>query len=64
VSTVDASDRTPHYPGETQEIALMDDRYVLKLVFDGHKYAYFQYIAEFGTLCSGMGFLRIMLSDP
>jgi hypothetical protein len=42
----------------------VDDRYVSKLVFNGHDYAYFQYYAEFGTLCSGLGFLRIMLPDP
>jgi hypothetical protein len=41
----------------------MDDRYVLKLVFDGHDFANFQY-QYFGTLCSGLGFLRILMSDP
>jgi hypothetical protein len=41
VATMDASDRTPNYPDETQEVTLMDDRYVSKLVFNGHDYAYF-----------------------
>jgi hypothetical protein len=41
----------------------MDDMYILKLVFDGHDFAYFPY-QYFGTLCSGLGFLRIMMSDP
>jgi hypothetical protein len=41
----------------------MDDRYILKLVFDGHDFANFQY-QYFGTLCSGLGFLRILMSDP
>jgi hypothetical protein len=36
VAIVDALDRTPYYLAEIQELALMDDRYVLKLVFDGH----------------------------
>jgi hypothetical protein len=34
VAVVDASDRTPYYPNENWEVALMNDRYVLKLVFD------------------------------
>jgi hypothetical protein len=63
VATMDASDHTPYYPDEIRDVALMDDRYVSKLVFDGHDYAYFQYTSEFGTLCSGLGFLRMMLSD-
>jgi hypothetical protein len=37
--------------------------YVSKLVFHRHDCAYFQY-QYFGTLCSGLGFLHIMLSDP
>jgi hypothetical protein len=41
----------------------MDDRYVSKLVFDAHYFASFQY-HYFGILCSGMGFLRILLGDP
>jgi hypothetical protein len=41
----------------------MDDRYVLTLVFDGHDFANFQY-QYFGTLCSGLGFLRILMPDP
>jgi hypothetical protein len=61
---MDASNPTPYYPDEIQEVALMDDRYVSKLVFDGHDYAYFQYSVEFGTLCSGPGFLHIMLLGP
>jgi hypothetical protein len=63
VVAVDASDRTPYYPYEIQEVAFMDDRYVLRLVFDGHYFAYFQY-QYFDTLCSGLGFLRILLHDP
>jgi hypothetical protein len=64
VAVVGASDHTPYYPDEIREVALMNDRYDSKLVFDGHDYAYFQYTTEFGTLCSGLGFLRIMLPDP
>jgi hypothetical protein len=41
VAVVDASDRTPYYPAEIWELALMDDRYVLKLVFDGHDFPNF-----------------------
>jgi hypothetical protein len=41
LAIVDASDHTPYYPDEIREISLMDDRYILKLVFDGHDYAYF-----------------------
>jgi hypothetical protein len=41
----------------------MDDRYVSNTVFDGHEFAYLQY-QYFGTLCSGLAFLRILLSDP
>jgi hypothetical protein len=36
VAAVDASDRTPYYPDEIWEAALMDDRYASKLVFDVH----------------------------
>jgi hypothetical protein len=43
VSIVDASDCTPYYPTEIRELTLMDDRYVSKLVFDGHYFANFQY---------------------
>jgi hypothetical protein len=60
---MDALDRTPYYPDDIWEVALMDDRYVLKLVFDVHYFAYFQY-QYFCTLCSGMDFLRILLPDP
>jgi hypothetical protein len=49
VTAVDASDRTPYYPDEIRELALMDDRYVSKLVFDGHNFANFQY-QYYGTL--------------
>jgi hypothetical protein len=63
VAVVDASDRTPYYPDEIRELALMDDRYVLKLVFDGHDFANFQY-HYYVTLCSGLGFLHIMMPDP
>jgi hypothetical protein len=41
VAAIDASDRTPYYPVEIRELALMDDRYVSKLVFDGHNFANF-----------------------
>jgi hypothetical protein len=41
VATVDASDRTPYYPDEIREVALMDDMYVSKLVFHGHGFANF-----------------------
>jgi hypothetical protein len=63
VATVDASDHTPHYLDEIQEVALMDDRYISKLVFDAHYFAYFQY-QYFNTLCNGMDFLRILLRNP
>jgi hypothetical protein len=36
VAVVDVSDRTPYYPYEIREVALMDDRYASKLVFDVH----------------------------
>jgi hypothetical protein len=63
VAAMDASDRTPYYPDEIREVTLMDDRYVLNTVFDGHEFAYLQY-QYFGTLCSGLAFLRILLLDP
>jgi hypothetical protein len=63
VATVDASDHTPYYLDEIREVALMDDRYVLNTVLDGHEFAYLQY-QYFGTLCSGLAFLRILLLDP
>jgi hypothetical protein len=63
VAAIDAPDHTPYYPDEIRELALMDDRYVSKLVFDGHDFANFQN-QYFGTLCSGLGFLRILLPDP
>jgi hypothetical protein len=62
VAAVDASNRTPYYPDEIREVTLMDDRYVSKMVFDAHDFAYFQY-QYFATLCSGLAFLRIILSD-
>jgi hypothetical protein len=34
VASVDASNRTPYYRDEIQEVTLMDDRYVSKLVFN------------------------------
>jgi hypothetical protein len=36
VTVMDDSDRTPYYPNEIWEVALMDVRYVSKLVFDVH----------------------------
>jgi hypothetical protein len=63
VATVDALDRTPYYLDEIRDVALMDDRYVLNTVLDGDGFAYLQY-QYFGTLCSGLAFLRILLSDP
>jgi hypothetical protein len=41
VAIVDASDRTLYYPDEVREVALMDDRYILNKVLDGHEFAYF-----------------------
>jgi hypothetical protein len=41
VAAVDASNHTPYYPVEIQELALMDNRYVLKLVFNGHDFRNF-----------------------
>jgi hypothetical protein len=63
VAAMDASDRTPYYPDEIREVALMDDRYVLNTVFDRHKFAYLQR-QYFGNLCTSMDFLRILLPDP
>jgi hypothetical protein len=63
LAIVDASYRTSYYPDEIREVALMDDRYVSNMVFDGHEFAYFQY-QYFGTLCSGLTFLHIMFPDP
>jgi hypothetical protein len=63
VAAVDASIHTPYYPVEFRELALMDNRYVLKLVFNGHYFTNFQY-QYFGTLFSGLSFLRIQMSDP
>jgi hypothetical protein len=63
VAAVDASDRTSYYHTQIRELTLMDDRYVLKLVFEGHDFANFQY-QYFGTLCSGLDFLRILILDP
>jgi hypothetical protein len=55
VAPVDVSDRTPYFPDEIQELALMDDRYVSMLVFDVHNFANFKY-KYFGTFCSGLDF--------
>jgi hypothetical protein len=63
VAVVDASDHTSYYPDEIGEVALMDDRYVSNMVFDGNEFTYFQY-QYFDTLCSGLAFRHIMLSDP
>jgi hypothetical protein len=63
VAVVDALNRTPYYLDEIREVALMDDRYVSNTVFDGHEFAYLQY-QYFGTLCSGLIFLHILLMDP
>jgi hypothetical protein len=63
VAAVDALNRTLYYPDEIREVALMDDRYVLNMMFDGHEFAYLQY-QYFGNLCSGLAFLHILLSDP
>jgi hypothetical protein len=41
VDAIDASDCTPYYHIEIRELTLMDDRYVSKLVFDGHNFANF-----------------------
>jgi hypothetical protein len=41
----------------------MDDRYVSKLMFDGHNFANFWY-QYFCTLCSGLDFFRILMLDP
>jgi hypothetical protein len=41
VAVMDVSDRTPYYPDEIREVALMDDRYVSKFVFDVQYTAYF-----------------------
>jgi hypothetical protein len=41
VVAVDALDRTSYYLDEIREVALMDERYVLKLVLDGHDCANF-----------------------
>jgi hypothetical protein len=63
VAAVDASDRTPYYPDEIREVALMDDRYVSNMVFNEHEFAYLQY-QYIGKLCSGLAFLHILLLDP
>jgi hypothetical protein len=63
VVAIDASDHTLYYPDDIREVTLMDDMYVLTLVFDVHYFAYFQ-CQYFGILCNGMGVLRILLPDP
>jgi hypothetical protein len=63
VAAVDAFDRTLYYSDEIREFALMDDRYILNTVFDGHEFAYLQY-QYFNNLCSGLAFLHILLPDP
>jgi hypothetical protein len=40
-AAIDASDRTPYFPDEIQELTLIDDTYVLKLVFDVHDFTNF-----------------------
>jgi hypothetical protein len=40
-AAIDASDRTPYFPNEIQELTLIDDTYVLKLVFDVHDFTNF-----------------------
>jgi hypothetical protein len=40
VAAMVALDHTPYYPDVTREVALMDDRYVSNMVFDGHEFAY------------------------
>jgi hypothetical protein len=40
-AAIDASDRTPHFPDEIQELTLIDDTYVLKLVFNVHDFTNF-----------------------
>jgi hypothetical protein len=62
MATVDALDHTLYYLDVIREVTLMDDRYVSKLVFDEHYFAYFQY-QYFCTLCSGLSFLRTLLHD-
>jgi hypothetical protein len=41
VAAIDASNHTPYFPDEIWELALIDDRYVLKLVFDIYDFANF-----------------------
>jgi hypothetical protein len=41
VVAVDALDHIPYYLDDIREVALMDERYVLKLVLDGHDFANF-----------------------
>jgi hypothetical protein len=36
VAAVAVSNRTPYYPDEIREVALMNDRYVSNTVFDEH----------------------------
>jgi hypothetical protein len=63
VAAIEALDRTPYFPDEIHELALMDDRYVLKMVFDVHDFAKFQY-KYFGTFCSCLVIFRILFPDP
>jgi hypothetical protein len=42
VAAVDVSDHTPYFPDEIRDLALIDDRYVSKLVFDVHNFTNFQ----------------------
>jgi hypothetical protein len=62
VAVVDALDHTLYFPDEIREVALMDDRYVLPMVFNRHEFAYLQY-QYLGNLFSDMAFLGILLSD-
>jgi hypothetical protein len=63
MAVVDALDHTPYFPDKIQEVALMDDMYVLPTMFHRHEFAYLQY-QYFGNLCSGMAFLHILLPNP
>jgi hypothetical protein len=54
---------TPYYPDEIRDVTLIEYRYVLNTVFDRHEFAYLQY-QYFGTLCSDLDFLHILLPDP
>jgi hypothetical protein len=40
-AAIDASDRTPYFPDEIEELTLIDDTYILKLVFNVHDFTNF-----------------------